>query len=121
MSADLTTFWEKVREVGDTLLATGDYKSVAPTLREIVAIVQQHPDAVNEFETAFIEIMENPTKYSGLVVTYCMHTLRFPKVRQHAEERMRRSPLRTDAHARHVLEAYSSDWPVKSLFESESP
>lgn len=117
MSADLTTFWEKVRTVGDTLLATEDYKSVAPTLQEIVTIVQKHPDAVDDFETAFIEILENPAKHSVLVVTYCMHALRFPKVRRHAEERLRRAPLRADMHARHVLEAYSADWPLKSLFE----
>ena len=117
MSADLTFFWEKVRAVGEILDKTGDYKAVAPTLREIVAIVQGRLVEVDDFEAAFIEILENPAQYSVVVVTYCMHILRLPNVRQHAEERWLRAPHRSDMHARHVLDAYQPEWPVQSLFD----
>jgi uncharacterized protein (DUF2062 family) len=112
-------FWEKVRCVGETLVATGDYKAVTPTLREIVAIVKAHPESAEQFEAAFVEILENPRTYSVLVVQYCMHTLRLGSVLRHVAERIRHDTHRTDMHARHVLEAYSSDWALKSLFEVE--
>lgn len=112
----MTNFWTKVRKVGDDLLATGDYKSVANTLRETVELIRLHPTNEPQFEAALIEILDNPDRYSVLVVTYCMHELRFQSVLRHAEARLLRNSHRIDMHARQVLEACSPDWPVKSLF-----
>ncbi len=119
MHTHMAEFWEKVRCVGETLVATGDYKAITPTLREIVAIVQAHPESAEQFEAAFVEILEDPRTYSVLVVQYCMHTLRLGSVLRHVAERIRQDTHRSDMHAHHVLEAYSSDWALKSLFELE--
>src|SRR4051812_24659032 len=110
MTVELDPFWQKSREVGAVLAATEDYKATEPLLLELLAIVQSRPDLLPQFEKAFIEILDDPVRYSVLIVQYCMHVLRLPGVRQHALNRLSSAPLQTDAHARHVLEAYSDDW-----------
>ncbi len=107
---------EKSNVVGKTLSATGDYKDIKGPLDEIVSFIKRHPELHDQFEAAFLEILENPRKRSLLVVTYCMNELRFPKVLTQAQSRLNKSKFRSDMHARHVVEAYSDDWPVKSLF-----
>jgi hypothetical protein len=118
MDTPLTLFWKKVGVVGETLNRTGDYKSVSPVLREIVEIVQSNPKLSDQFEAAFIEILENTLKHSPLVVEYAMFTLRFPKIRSYVEARLNREKLKgVDMHARHVLEAYSENWILASMFK----
>ncbi len=81
MEPDLLIFWKKVHAVGDALRLNEDYKAVAPILRDMVTFIQERPNLRDQFEAAFIEIMEtNPRKHSPLTVVYCMHVLRFPKV-----------------------------------------
>ena len=117
MSTDLDSFWQKAREVGVVLSATEDYKATEPVLQDLVAIVKSRPDLLLQFENAFIEMLEDPAQYSVLAVQYCMHVLRLPGVRQHALNRLERAPLRSDAHARYVVEAYSDAWPLAAIFK----
>ncbi len=108
---------QKVRDVGDILRATEDYKAAEPVLQEALSIVQSCPEQQSQFEKAFISILADPEHYSPLVVEYCMHVLRFPAVRQYVEARLSRDPLRIDSNARHVLDAYSDRWRLASVFK----
>ncbi len=102
--------------LGRYLSATQDYKKAEPILQEVLSIVQSRPDLGRSFELAFIEILEHPEQYSPLVVMYCMHVLRFPRVWQYASARTSQDPLRIDTNARDVLEACSDDWRLAAIF-----
>ena len=117
MSTELEKFMQKANEVGDILDATTDYKAAKPALREALKIVQSCPEQQPEFEKAFIAILEDTEHYSYLVVTYCMHWMRFPAVREYAEARMARDPYRVDSTARHVVEACSDQWWLAPIFK----
>ncbi len=46
---------QKVRDVGDILCATEDYKAAEPALQEALSIVQLCPEQQSQFEKAFID------------------------------------------------------------------
>lgn len=110
-------FWDRVRMAGDILGEVQDYRAVAPALREIVSIVRDRPELHGEFARAFILMIDNPSRFSSLVVQYCMYELRFPEIREHVENRLHHDPLKTDMAARHILAAYGPDWILAPLFK----
>src|ERR1051325_2464037 len=117
MNTELDIFWLKVSEVGPTIRDTHDYRAAERTLLEIVRIVQTSPEKRALFEDAFLKIFEE-SPHSDLVLEYCMHVLRFPRVFRRGWERIARDPLAVDAVARHVVGAYSNNWIEASIFKS---
>jgi len=117
MADAIETFLRKAALVGPIIDEKQDYKLVRPILRELLDIVQQNPGEREDFEAVFIKIFEDKKTFSGLVVEYCMHVLRFQNIRDHAEKRLRNDRYKTDDRAKRVLEAYSPNWVMKTIFD----
>ena len=57
-------------------------------LQYLVRVVRGYPDNRDWFELKFIEMFEDEKNYSELVVSYCMHVLKFQKVLVHVQKRV---------------------------------
>ena len=132
MENDIDNFLKIAQMVGPIVALTQEHKSVESLLNYLVRVVRGHPDEKDWFESKFIEMFEDTARYPDLVISYCMHVLKFQKVLDHVQkrvdqdvDRMRRmlkitdpakKVLGTDDRARHVLEAFSPNWKSHILF-----
>jgi hypothetical protein len=119
--------------VGPIIGLTQEHGSVESILRYLVRVVRGNPDKRDWFESKFIEMFDDEKNYSELVISYCMHVLKFQKVLVHVQKRVdqdleqmrkrlgindpARKVLGTDDRARHVLEAFSPEWKSRIIFK----
>jgi len=116
MNEVMKSFWELVDNIGDVLEQNLDYKTAEPNLVKLLTLVQRNPDLNSEFEEAFLKMVKQPDSYSSLAVEFCMHTLKFAKVKEFAESRLNSHPLRIDIRARHVVDSFDDNWKTARLF-----
>lgn len=109
-----------------------DLTLVEPALADVLAFVQAHPEAVDEFKAGFLEQLTLMMGDSWWAIAYCMHTLRWPEVRDEVasqfaflvqfRDRMTRGEQR---HARETLPRYMTEvrrWNVlHAILESFEP
>lgn len=115
---DLAEFWRLANKVGEVLQAGGDDHAAEPYLIKILRIAESRPNERDSFTKAFLRILDNPDKWSVLIVEFCMHRLRYLEIQTHWLERLKSERFCwEDMHARHVLEAYSQNWPRKACFQ----
>jgi hypothetical protein len=114
----MKNFWSECEKVNDVLFATQDDKAAEPHLVKILTQIEQSPKQRAVFVKAFLEILENPDKWSGLIVEFCMHKLRYPEVEQRCIEEMKKERLRYERTlSRRILEAYSDEWWERKVFD----
>ena len=117
MEDDTTKFLRIAAEVGPMISKTSDYKSVQPHLLDILDIVLRNPDKSEWFESKFIEMFDDAKNYSEVVIIYCMHVLKYPRVLAHVKTLYERDALRTNDRARRVLDACSPNWLARRIFK----
>jgi hypothetical protein len=129
---DVDNFLKVAEMVGRIIGLTQEHKSAESLLDYLVRVVRGHPEKKDWFETKFIEMFDDRRNYSGLVIAYCMHVLKFKKVLAHVQKiadqdlaQMRktlgitdltRNVIGTDDRARMVLESFSPNWKSRIIF-----
>jgi hypothetical protein len=119
--------------------------SLEPALADVLSFVQAHPGAEDELKAGFLEQLTLSLGDSWWAIAYCMHTLRWPEVRDEAarqfaflsefRDRMSRDEQR---HARetlpgymtelrrwnvlyHIIESFEPDWADRDFFVAYEP
>jgi hypothetical protein len=97
---------------------------LVPYGRQILSLIERHPERRSDFERAFCDLWQTPFGPWELI-SFCMHTLRWPVVRQFIERAFREAEQRQDWRslpiASHILASFSDDWPDADLFHSNDP
>ena len=109
-----------------------DLTLVEPALADVLSFVQARPHAVDQLKAEFLEQLTRPMGDSWWAIAYCMHSLRWPEIRdevaaQFAFLRQFRDRMSRDEqhHARATLPGYMTElrrWNVLSnILESFEP
>jgi hypothetical protein len=96
--------------------ATSGADELEPALLDILNFVKAHIESRSVLEDAFIEL----SRSKGVpveILEFCMHELRWSKVRDEVESAIRGSTdLREQQALERVLTAYSDDWEDADLY-----
>jgi hypothetical protein len=116
-------FWRLCDEAIDAA-KRGNWLNAAdiePACLQLLQLIQTHPERRSDFERTFCQLWTKQKVYAADILSFCMHTLRWPVVRQFMEEE-RQAALVVKPHdsrfiqAEHVLESFSDDWEDTDLY-----
>jgi len=108
-------FWLLSRRATEQLSASSDHRKVEPTFLEILNLVKANPQDREFFVEAFVTILQEPRKWSKLIVPFCMRELQFPELYQEAVKL--ESSRKTDPANTLVIQVYRKTWPLGHSFQ----
>jgi hypothetical protein len=93
------------------------FELAEPNYQRCLAYIQSAPDLQPEFERRALELFESK-QVSDEPIAYLMHVLRWPGVRSHLEQGLRKMahPIATGAPYEKVLSAYEDAWENKDFY-----
>ena len=94
---------------------------IEPACLQLLQLIQTHPDRRQDFERAFCDLWSRQNVHAADIISFCMHTLRWPIVREfmQAERQAALAAKPHDSlfiHAESVLESFSDDWEHTDLY-----
>ena len=108
-------FWKWCAEATEQYAKCQDHRRIESILLKILTLVKENPGERNFFKDAFLTILQNPRKWSNLIVQFCMRDLHFPEVYEKAIELVN-SHLEDDSAAQDVIRVYRPVWPLGLSF-----
>lgn len=109
-------FWELCGEATAKFDECRDHRKIEPILLKILFLAKENPIEKAFFINAFTKILQNPGKWTNLIVTFCMRELRFSEVYEKAIELEKTQPF-DDAAAQDVIRVYRPIWPFGHSYE----
>ena len=93
---------------------------LVPYGHRILTLIERHPERRSDFERAFCDLWQTHIGPWELI-SFCMHTLRWPVVRQFIEsafhDAQQRQDWRSIPIASHILASFNDDWEHADLFQ----
>ena len=104
-------FRELVSSAAEGFRPHSDAPEIIPFGTDILNLVRAHPEAQTLFEQEFIAATRVAPPE---LLEFCMHALRWPRLRAHFQEQqdaaIARNDWRAEPYYRHLLEAFDDDW-----------
>jgi hypothetical protein len=111
-------FWRLIDVVEKKQSETYSLDELEPSLLAVLNFSKKNSDSRQVLEECFIELIHKPKRGSLEVLVFCMHELRWPKIKQVIEEIVRNTK---DIRKRDALwdipEAYSDDWDGREYYK----
>ena len=104
-------FWQLVDAVEERWLNTYSLDELEPSLLEVLNFVKKHPDSKQELEECFLELIQTPKGGVIEILEFCMHELRWPKIKQALENTVRTTKdIRERDALWRIPEAFLDNW-----------
>jgi hypothetical protein len=90
---------------------------VEPSFAAVLDFLIEHPELRPAIAERFINGLLTDPMVPEALLEYCMFELRWPEVRQRADELYKSSGLREHAVLKDILSAFSDNWNNKCLYD----
>jgi hypothetical protein len=125
--------WTPAKDVARRLAAIERYNADgqvfgnlewAPILIGLLDWIARNPESNSEYEAVFVDYVDH--NKTPEVLEFCMHHLRYPRVRERVEEIRDRAPDTPRGYdsrrlAQGILDAYSDDWADSDIWPPYPP
>ena len=120
-SAFATDFRARIAEIDAAIAADDAYE---PMLVDLLRHIEAHPEGRTEFVDVFLSILgtpgHEPIDAPWEVLSFCMHALRWPEVKDAAEAALRERVRANDWRAVNIFQdyvnAFEDDWTTAIVF-----
>jgi hypothetical protein len=94
------------------------FEKAEPNYLRCLDIIKNAPEMRNQFSDLLIGLFET-NEVSDEPISFLMHVLRWPEVREWAERKIRKmsNPIATGRTLEKIIEAFSDDWENKEFYE----
>jgi len=94
---------------------------IEPACLQLLQLVRSNPERRQDFEQAFCELWSRQMVLATDILSFCMHALRWPVVRDfmHEERQAALAAKPYDSlfiHAEAVLESFKDNWELTDLY-----
>jgi hypothetical protein len=121
MSSHTSSFSEVCRLIDDLRTQFPDSPLQAGEMEsgfsEILELIQAAPHERHKFVNLFIDMLRGRQPSPEWLIAYCMRTLRWPEVREAAEQLADSDNSLILSQAREVLRSYEDEWLGQKLFD----
>ena len=121
-TAFATDFRARIAEIDAAIAADDGYE---PLLVDLLRHIEAHPEGRTEFVDVFLSILgtpgHEPLDAPWEVLSFCMHALRWPEVKEAAEAALRERVRANDWRAVNIFQdyvnAFEDDWTTAVVFQ----
>jgi hypothetical protein len=110
----IAEFWRISIDATQRVSKTFNAPDVMPYGKQIIQLVELHPDKRQKFVDAFIEGAGSPETCDRWLIEFCMHALRIPEAKLEFERLSREAIAQNNWNKiqplQHILDAFEDTW-----------